>query len=155
MDRDSSKKLQAHLTPLCQVDPCEVSASKYTQETQEMPGANQAPNPWPWLNTMRPSHPVVFPAGRKSPISCLHGEPTPCSCGPAQCQRAGIKIVAASTGAKNALAIQWVMNNKIFLLCGHLHAIHPHKSDTFLLQLQYSFQEENSLFSLPSNHARR
>lgn len=75
MDRDSSKKQQAHLTPLCQMDSCEVSASKRTQATQEMPGANQAPNPWPWLNIMGPSHPVVCSAGRKSPSAACTGSP--------------------------------------------------------------------------------
>lgn len=75
---------------------------------------------------------------RKSPSAACRREPAAHSCGPARCRRAGIKIVGSVHRCKNAIAIQWVINNKIFLLCGHLHPIHPHESGTFLFQLQHS-----------------
>lgn len=49
---------------------------------------------------------------------------------------------------KNVIIVQWVINSKIFLLCGHLHPIHPHKSGAFLFQLQHtlSFRADNSFY---------
>lgn len=92
----------------------------------------------------------VSAVNRKSPSAACRREPTAHSCGPARRRRAGIKIVGSVHRCKNAIAIQWVINNKIFLLCGHLHPIHPHKSGTFLFQLQHplslSFSADNALF---------
>lgn len=163
-DTDFSKKQRDHLvTPFARLTLARsVSANTHRKRRtcrvdqttlQQVHGRGSIP--WGPSNSELSS---VSAVSRKSPSAACRREPTAHSCGPARRRRAGIKIVGSVHRCKNAITIQWVINNKIFLLCGHLHPIHPHKSGTFLFQLQHSLSRSGQIipfYSLPSNHARR
>lgn len=129
-------------SPLSQTDPCSGANTLRQRRTRRVD-----------QTTLQHAHGDGSMLGAHPTPTCplplqQKGNPTSCRREPPahSCQD---KKRSGTQRCKNAIAIQWVINNKIFLLRDHLHPLHPHKSGTFLFQLHtlsLSFRAENSLF---------